>query len=115
VANEHTDTQCGRKFHLVGRQYWCDEKYLGTATFSKATNPSDSEWLRFYFGIDLLFWLEWPWRESDSDHACMSDAVERASCAGANIKSQNGKWCRNLDWIPDDPPLLEWSNDLGLA
>lgn len=57
VANEHTDTQCGGKFNLVGRQYWCDDKYTGTAISSKVTNSSDPEWSRFYFGIDMHFFV----------------------------------------------------------
>lgn len=115
MTNQHATTQCGGNFNLVDGQYACDEKYPGTATFSKATDPSDPERGKYYFGIDMHFWLQWHWEESDADHACMSDAVEAGSCGRGNVKSQNGKWCRNINWIPNDPPLLEWSNDLGPA
>lgn len=116
MTNENLATQCGGNFNLVDNKYACDEKYPGTATFSKATDPSDPEHGKYYFGIDMHFWLRWPWAESDADHACMSDAVEAGSCAQANVKSINGKWCRNLNWDPQPPPhAFERSNELGPA
>lgn len=93
--------------------YTCNKRYPGTATFSKAVDPNDPGYNQVYFGIDMHFWMSWPWAESDSDHRCMSKAVEWASCGGSNVKSMNGKWCRNVYWVPS-PPLVEWSNDMGI-
>lgn len=114
VANQHVASQCGSKFNLVNNQYACDYQYPGTVTFSKETEPFNPQWNKFYFGIDMHFWMAWPWAEIDSDHTCMAEAVEAASCVSAGVKSLNGKWCRNLDWKPVIP-VMEWSNDMGPA
>ncbi|KAG8158544.1 hypothetical protein KVR01_011666 [Diaporthe batatas] len=112
IYNMHD--QCGDKFSLVNHQYACDYQYPGTATFSKVTDPKDPEYLNFYFGIDMHFYLAWPWAAADSDHKCMAEAVEMSSCLSAGVKSRNGKWCRSLDWKPDTP-VMEWSDDMGPA
>ncbi|POS70848.1 hypothetical protein DHEL01_v210759 [Diaporthe helianthi] len=106
--------KCGGNFNLAGNVYACDRYYPGTATFSRSTGPSDPEYGKYYFGIDMHMWLAWPWAQSDADHACIADAVEQASCASGDVKSRNGKWCRNVDWRPATP-LVEWSSDLGPA
>lgn len=94
--------------------YSCNKRYPGTATFSKATDPSDTGYGKMFFGVDLHFWLQWPWEQSDADHKCIASSVEIASCGGSRVKSFNGKWCRNIYWKPS-PPLFEWSNDMGVA
>lgn len=112
MANEHLDFQCGGNFHLMGGMYSCNTKYPGTVTFSAGTDPSAPGYNQYFFGIDMHFWVKWPWAEDDADHRCFSKAVEAASCAGANVKSWNGRWCSNVYWKPDPQPL-EWSDDMG--
>lgn len=114
MTNNPFAAQCGGVFNLLDGIYSCNTAYPGTVTFSSATDPDDPGHDKYYYGIDLHFWLQWPWEESDADHKCMSSAVEAASCAGADVKSYSGKFCRNVDWRPQ-PPLLEWSNDMGPA
>lgn len=112
MTNKLLSLQCGGNFNLLDNIYSCDKAYPGTATFSKATDPSDPGYGKYYFGIDLHLHLQWPWAESDADHRCMSEAVEKGSCGRSNVKSVNGKWCRAIAWQPD-PPLVEWSSDMG--
>ncbi|KAI7774099.1 hypothetical protein LA080_009302 [Diaporthe eres] len=105
---------CGGNFNLFNNVYTCNKNYPATATFSKATDPSDPGYGRYFYGIDLHFFLQWGWAERDADHTCMSKAVERGSCGSSNVKSLNGVWCRNVHWKPSPPPL-EWSSDMGPA
>ncbi|KAK7715617.1 hypothetical protein SLS63_011373 [Diaporthe eres] len=105
---------CGGNFNLFNNVYTCNKNYPATATFSKATDPSDPGYGKYYYGIDLHFFLQWGWAERDADHTCMSKAVERGSCGSSNVKSLNGVWCRNVHWKPSPPPL-EWSSDMGPA
>lgn len=112
LTNKPLLPQCGGNFNLLGGIYSCNTRYPGTVTFSRATDPSDPGHHKYFYGIDMHFWLQWPWAESDADHKCISKAVEQASCGKAGVKSYSGKWCRNTDWRPQ-PPLLEWSNDMG--
>lgn len=89
-------------------------KSQGTATFSKATDPNDPGHGKLSFGIDMQFYVQWPWVEDDADHRCITAAVEAGSCGRSNVKSLNGKWCRNVYWKPNPPPS-EWSIDMGTA
>lgn len=112
VANQRVASQCGSKFNLVNNQYACNYQYPGTATFSKETDPTKPEWNKFYFGIDMHFWMGWPWGEDDYNHHCMAEAIEAASCFSAGVKSRNGKFCRDIDWRPATP-VMEWSDEMG--
>lgn len=114
TTNKPLGTQCGGNFNLFNNVYTCNKNYPATATFSKATDPSDPGYGKYFYGIDLHFFLQWGWAERDADHTCMSKAVERGSCGSSNVKSLNGVWCRNVHWKPSPPPL-EWSSDMGPA
>lgn len=94
--------------------YHCNQKYAGTVAFSKSTDPSDSGYNNYFYGIDMHFYMKWPWAESDADHTCVAAAINAASCAGAGVISDNGQWCRDTSWSPATP-LLEWSSEMGPA
>lgn len=94
--------------------YSCNTRYPGTATFTTTTDPTNEYWNKYYFGIDMHFYLDYPWAQSDADHTCIAEAVHAASCAGAGVVAANGEWCRNAFWVPSTP-LLEWSTDMGPA
>lgn len=83
-------------------------------TWSTSTDPDDPGTGHYYYGIDMHFFMVWPWAESDADHTCVAEAIEAASCNSAGVQASNGKWCRNVYWVPDSP-LEEWSTDMGPA